>query len=115
MLISRFVAVVVIGCCLASFEASAQERLKNGDTPVDMTEDLREFQRLRVDCDGRLRLCSEAFQTSYEGAKTAGERERLMTSFRSETAMIVVPAVRKALQLVQPHAAEGQAIEPLSR
>jgi thiol-disulfide isomerase/thioredoxin len=113
MLISRFVAVVVFGCCLASFEVSAQERLKNGNTPVDTTEDLREFQRLRVDCDERLRLCSEAFQTKYEKAKTAGERERLMTSFRSETATIVGPAIRKALQLVGPHAAEGKAIEPL--
>ena len=74
---------------------------------------LQEFRLLKDQCDDRLRLFYETFEKEYNGAKTADERERLNKSLRGEVAAIVSPAVRNAFELVQPHAAEGVAIEPL--
>ena len=113
MVTFRFAMGALIGCFMGSFVLCAQESVENGAAKVNAPAYLQQFRLLKDQCDDRLRLLYETFEKEYDGAKAADERERLMKSQRVDSAAIVSPAVRKAFELVQPHAAENSAIEPL--
>ncbi|MDB5390531.1 MAG: hypothetical protein JWM11_6177 [Planctomycetaceae bacterium] len=113
MISSRIATCTILSCLIAALVAGADEPEKRQETQAASPAFLVEFRRLKSEYDISIQKRFEKFEMDSSGIKTTDERERLLKSVRSDSEAIINPAVQKSFELVQPHATDSAAVEPL--
>lgn len=102
-----------VACLIASPVARAEDSKPNHEPNKAVPNFLAEFRELqRAYNQGQNRIFVKA-EREFDAAESEAERKAVKRSAGEKADAIRVPAVRKAFELVKPHAADAAAAEPL--
>jgi thiol-disulfide isomerase/thioredoxin len=103
-----------LGCLIASAIALAEDPQPAKDAwKKDATPYLVEYDALLTDAERKLEPAFNKWEIANRTAKNQVDREQAHETWIAEYRAVWSPTMRKALELIEPHAAESASINPL--
>lgn len=109
----RSAALAVFGCLIASASLRADDLRPNGDPKQEPPKFLLDLETLQIANEEAMTPAYEKLLKAHGAAKTAAEREAADKVWAADFRNVWSPALKKALKIVEPHAADPASVNPL--